>query len=636
MLTQICGLCRKDAEVIKDIKDRSISVVCERCGDYIASGEAWESCFQSPIFNFHILSSYIKHLKLEGKKTPVIKSIDFNKNNSSSIWALAETHFPKNIGEQINKSLLNLRFLRKKPGESIKFDPFRDLYLTYSEKKETSLWLIKSLEEKGLIKIISTYQIIELDPVTKQKSIRSNDGLKITISADGEARIEELERIEDNSKDKFINNLITPFALKKLSLVNYRCFESLDLDFDSKLTVLVADNGGGKTAVLDAIATCVSTIPEFSGMEFSTDDVRLLDNGERADSSGIEFVVCHEKNDFGIRIVKRNNYNPSVTEEIEGIGNLQKCNLTEIIKNLGREFFAYYKTDRSFSRKVELKSNTQSKVDPSYLNKFIFASNESIHTASEWFYDTEDRERRKKIENHNGYEDPTLRTIKAAIIKAMPEITKIETEIDPKKSIIVHFEDVGNKAKLRIDQLSDGFKMIFSLVLDLSLRLTLANPDSDNSLNCHAVVMIDEIDLHLHPSWQQRVLTDLQRTFPNVQFIVTTHSPQVLSTVPKECIRIIKSEGGKISVFEPFRNTHGEESKVILEDIFDTNSRPPGEPREILAEYLRLVDHGKHDTEEATKLRKKLEEIFGENYHQLELADIIINRNLALKKAGSK
>jgi len=80
-------------------------------------------------------------------------------------------------------------------------------------------------------------------------------------------------------------------------------------------------------------------------------------------------------------------------------------------------------------------------------------------------------------------------------------------------------------------QLSDGYKTLLGLVIDLSMRMGLANPHLGDPLQAEAVVMIDEVDLHLHPAWQQRVLGDLLRTFPNTQFIVTTHSPFVVETL---------------------------------------------------------------------------------------------------------
>src|SRR5271157_3467329 len=99
----------------------------------------------------------------------------------------------------------------------------------------------------------------------------------------------------------------------------------------------------------------------------------------------------------------------------------------------------------------------------------------------------------------------------------------------------------GIAIRLHLDQLSDGYQVMLGVVMDFALRLALANPPEkpgDDVLASEAILSIDEVDLHLHPSWQQRVIPDLRRTFPNTQLILTTHSPQVATTVPSTNLRI--------------------------------------------------------------------------------------------------
>ena len=101
---------------------------------------------------------------------------------------------------------------------------------------------------------------------------------------------------------------------------------------------------------------------------------------------------------------------------------------------------------------------------------------------------------------------------------------------------------------------------------DLARRLAIANPWlGENALEGEGIILIDEIDLHLHPQWQRRVLPALTQTFPNCQFIVTTHSPQVLSEVPGESVFIL--ENGKLLDYSP--HTRGRDSNSILSEIFN-------------------------------------------------------------------
>ena len=107
-------------------------------------------------------------------------------------------------------------------------------------------------------------------------------------------------------------------------------------------------------------------------------------------------------------------------------------------------------------------------------------------------------------------------------------------------SVVLAFENVDG-VDLQIDQLSGGYKAVLSVIADIAKRLSMANPDSQNPLEEDAVILIDELDLHLHPKWQKEIVDDLKRTFPNCQFIVSTHSPFVIQSLNAEELFDIKT-----------------------------------------------------------------------------------------------
>lgn len=114
--------------------------------------------------------------------------------------------------------------------------------------------------------------------------------------------------------------------------------------------------------------------------------------------------------------------------------------------------------------------------------------------------------------------------------------------------------------------------------------------------------------MHLHPSWQQAVVYDVRRAFPKVQFVVTTHSPQVLSTVPAESIRILRWDNDLINIDKPAFSL-GAESFQLLKDIQNVDTRPQSLPIvKDLSRYLLLVSEDKWDTDEAKALRQRLDE----------------------------
>ncbi|MCS5713519.1 AAA family ATPase [Herbiconiux sp. CPCC 205716] len=172
---------------------------------------------------------------------------------------------------------------------------------------------------------------------------------------------------------------------------------------------------------------------------------------------------------------------------------------------------------------------------------------------------------------------------------------------------------------LPLSYLSSGIKIAAGLVIDLVSRIARANPGigaHDLLQAAPGVVLIDEIDLHLHPLWQQRILPQLRKTFPRVQFIVTTHSPQVLSTVEAESIRIV--DGNVVRLVD---YSAGLRSDVIMDRILGTRPEPNLEVNEQLDRYVSLVNAGNGLTPEAHRLRELLDDELGGIANVPKLAD---------------
>lgn len=122
---------------------------------------------------------------------------------------------------------------------------------------------------------------------------------------------------------------------------------------------------------------------------------------------------------------------------------------------------------------------------------------------------------------------------------------------------------------IEVAQLSDGERGTLALVLDLTRRLAQANPEmTDPAAEAEAVVLIDEIDLHLHPKWQRQIIRNLTSAFPRCQFIATTHSPQVIGEVEHDRIQIIANG----QVYSP-THSFGVDSSRVLEEIMDADPR---------------------------------------------------------------
>ena len=127
-----------------------------------------------------------------------------------------------------------------------------------------------------------------------------------------------------------------------------------------------------------------------------------------------------------------------------------------------------------------------------------------------------------------------------------------------------------------LEQLSDGYRNLLALVLDFARRLAQAHPNWPNPLEAPGIMLIDEIDLHLHPTWQQRIVPNLHAIFPNTQLVIATHSPYVVTTVESRCVQI--AENAKLRPC-PTPATFGARSSDIVSEVMGLESqRPPNNP----------------------------------------------------------
>ena len=172
------------------------------------------------------------------------------------------------------------------------------------------------------------------------------------------------------------------------------------------------------------------------------------------------------------------------------------------------------------------------------------------------------------------------------------------------------------------------------MVGDIAYRCIKLNPHlgAKAALETQGVVLIDEVDMHLHPSWQQTVLGQLRQAFPRVQFIVTTHSPQVLSTVKRENIRVIGlNREGQTIAEQPLAMTYGEPSGLVMHSVMQVDPQPPVQEKHDLQRLTELVDQGDYAGTEALELTQKLNALLGEQHPQLQRLQRSIQRQKALR-----
>ncbi len=445
--------------------------------------------------------------------------------------------------------------------------------------------------------------------------------------------------------------------LKRIKLTNFRAFDHLELELQEDINVLVARNGQGKTSILDAIAQgfgpLLTRLPNISGTGTGTRhiDIKQDHNDKLRPYHRIELELTN-----GTRwdVSEKRDKSAQTTAKIPtAIGRKPLFEFADAFINKENNeqpyslpILAYYGTGRAVFAIPERRTNFQK--DFSRFEAFAnsLKSDVSFKRFFEWFYAMEDQERRKIQELRDfDYKLPELEAIRTVITGneelsirgLLPEFSNPRTETKPLRFLVDWQQTDGHTDTLRIDQLSDGFRTTLAMAMDIAGRMAEANPEADDILATPGIVLIDEVDLHLHPEWQQRILPDLSNIFKNIQWIVSTHSPQVLTTVEAHCIHIIDNDNGKMRVHSPDFSL-GAQSSDALHDIQGVSLRPESSVQIVkdLNRYKELVRSEQENSAEALTLRDKLDVWGKEHVPELMKIDLDIRLRNGRKNRLSK
>lgn len=432
------------------------------------------------------------------------------------------------------------------------------------------------------------------------------------------------------------------WKIDNLEIANFRHIDCQSLSFSPEVTLLIGENGTGKTAILDAAGVMLSTIiSEFGGdpAHFSHQDARLVDSDlnsmRKTATSEPQYPVSAEismtvdssrlhwrreigsergrttRGDLETRKYFRHLRERATSESVGEDRNNSNRTYSEItlpvIAHYGVERLAGTRRASGSiprSRTGAYSSALDPRSDLTRLAKFIEVLNNQITDAFAYG----DPQPLAATNQMNAIRLACDSILKHSGWKGLRWNRHLE-------SLTLHHGDFGTQP---LSNLSSGTRIAAGLALDLASRMARANPHlgSEQLLTqTPGIVLIDEIDLHLHPSWQKVIVPSLLETFPRVQFILTTHSPQVIATVKSENIRIL----GRESIFTP-EVGFGLKPEKILQYLQGTNPEPEVEERELIDRYLALVfEGGMESAREAAVLRNRIEDILGGAEYNPEL-----------------
>ncbi len=316
--------------------------------------------------------------------------------------------------------------------------------------------------------------------------------------------------------------------VKSISFSNYRGIQSLDLPLHERLTLLTGANGSGKSAVLDGLAMLLSwAIARIrshrgNGQAFHK---KGLDHHNGANIAAITLELEDGGQRFSWQLASSRDRKVSVKSDLKAVMAYAEA----VMATASRPLFLYYPVRRAVvDIPLRIRDHFIFEQDNAYDDALTGAAN--FRKFFDWFRNREDLENEQRLAV--GSRDPQLTAVRTALEAFLPEFSDFTIRRNP-----LRFAVKKAGVVLRVDHLSDGEKTMIAMIGDLARRLAMANPGLENPLTGKAVVLIDEIDLHLHPAWQRRVVGQLVEVFPQCQFIISTHSPQVLGEVDPGSIR---------------------------------------------------------------------------------------------------
>jgi predicted ATP-binding protein involved in virulence len=418
--------------------------------------------------------------------------------------------------------------------------------------------------------------------------------------------------------------------IKHITVKNFRCFENLEFDLNPDINIFVGNNGSGKSAVLDAIAaTMLPYVRHIQKMIASKNkdnssiflrDFPAIKNDSKQKKE-MEFAVVlndlfhwntiyHKKINKGYdneRIDIIFNSPASFFLSLKRLANPERKNDVDVLQsnpNSELSVIAYYKGNRNLSNDINLKNITNQSFDRFDSLKNAFDAIANFTDLINWFFIREFEELRQgKSRGDINYELPDLKQVRNAIKTIIhPEARVYCTQTTSVKLMVEWTMETGEKRELTLNQLSAGYRNMLALVMDFARRLAQANPHLENPLEAEAILMIDELDLHLHPTWQQKIIPDLRKVFPNTQIIATTHSPEIVTTVDHNQVWILEDYQIKPCPYP----TKGRQSSDIVRDVLGLNNlRPDTEESRTLTALFEAIDD--ENLEEAKQLQKKLQ-----------------------------
>ena len=391
---------------------------------------------------------------------------------------------------------------------------------------------------------------------------------------------------------------------------HFRDVCDLEINFEPDLTVIIGRNGAGKTSVLDALASFMELfLISVKGLGSRATQSSISPEDMQFGTNDLSLQIKIEIEDPHLRAKQQHSFEIGY----DGGSALSSRLMRDVLLKLSKEVapklnFVYYRQNRAFPSDAPISRRDSERVfDPDYLRyDFLDTDLREIRDLQTWWDRRDAQEARIVRDQDPDYRDPQLEAIRTLI-------KKIDTFKDISYSSTASMQGLyltkRNDASVHVSRLSSGERSYIVLLADLARRLQIFEPRMPLG-KISAIVLIDEIELNLHPTWQSEIAPTLIKVFPACQFIIATHSPQVLSGVESQQVRILEiGSAGETKLHIPL-STKGRTSNYLLEGVFRSSERYP--PIEQLITDFNLAIDQRQVADAEAKL-KVLEQEIGED-----------------------
>lgn len=376
------------------------------------------------------------------------------------------------------------------------------------------------------------------------------------------------------------------FGIKRIEITNFRSIRHLEIDCSMGINCFIGNNGAGKSSVLDALRILLSwfvaRVRAANGKGLSIVDGDIT-NGQSycllslTLINGVRWQLYRQRT--------RSRVAPQAKTELAEMTQFASSLLQETDNDkLTLPTALSYGVNRAVLD-VPLRLNRHNRLTAIDAYDTALDDGANYRSFFEWFREREDIENEYLLKNQYSkgtYKyDIQLQAVRMALNNVLHEYGGLKVQRSPRALVLTK-----NGKKMDFRQLSDGEKCYITLVGDVARKLAMTHPASSNPLQEAGVVLIDEVDLHLHPTWQSTVMANLRTCFPKCQFFIATHSPFVISNLKDEdSLRVMMPDKD----WEVSDRVYGMTSEQILKSYFMMASLRNPEVHEHLAQAWKLL-----------------------------------------------